>query len=181
MLLDLHHEVMQVDELRADCQAAEGGLVENLVEAVVVLDELGEGALQQEAGRQMWGHRGPPPPAGGSGERLTYLNDAGAILEVGEGPHDLLTHGLHRLLPAGGKASDQLGDTCCRQADRQVSERQTGSIQSRSAESLQEPLRLVALRKRGRTAQPCMTSRGRQPVVSTTSRLGGKLLSQRSD
>lgn len=48
VLLDLHHEVVQVDELRADGQAAEGGLVEDLVEAVVVLDELGEGALQQE-------------------------------------------------------------------------------------------------------------------------------------
>lgn len=51
MLLDLHHEVVQVDELRADSQAAEGGLVEDLVEAMVVLDELGEGALQQEVSR----------------------------------------------------------------------------------------------------------------------------------
>lgn len=51
MLLDLYHEVVQVDELRADGQAAEGGLVEDLVEAVVVLDELGEGTLQQEVSR----------------------------------------------------------------------------------------------------------------------------------
>lgn len=54
MLFDLHHEVVQVDELRTDGQAAEGGLVEDLVETVVVLDELGEGALQQEVSRQVW-------------------------------------------------------------------------------------------------------------------------------
>lgn len=41
VLLHLHHEVMQVDELRADRQAAEGGLVQDLVETVVVLDQLG--------------------------------------------------------------------------------------------------------------------------------------------
>lgn len=50
MLLDLDHEVVQVDELGADRQAAEGGLVQDLVEAVVVLDQLGQGALQQGTG-----------------------------------------------------------------------------------------------------------------------------------
>lgn len=47
VLLHLHHEVVQVDELRADGQAAERRLVQDLVEAVVVLDQLGQGALQQ--------------------------------------------------------------------------------------------------------------------------------------
>ena len=46
VLLHLHHEVVQVDELRADGQAAERRLVQDLVEAVVVLDELGQSALQ---------------------------------------------------------------------------------------------------------------------------------------
>ena len=41
VLLHLHHEVVQVDELGAHGQAAEGGLVQDLVEAVVVLDQLG--------------------------------------------------------------------------------------------------------------------------------------------
>lgn len=48
MLLHLHHEVVQVDELGADGQAAERRLVQDLVEAVVVLDQLGQSALQQE-------------------------------------------------------------------------------------------------------------------------------------
>lgn len=46
MLLHLHHEMVEVDELRADGQAAERRLVEDLVEAVVVLDELSQSALQ---------------------------------------------------------------------------------------------------------------------------------------
>lgn len=41
VLLHLHHEVMEVDELWADCQAAERGLVQDLVEPMVVLDQLG--------------------------------------------------------------------------------------------------------------------------------------------
>lgn len=48
VLLYLHHEVVQVDELGAHGQAAERRLVQDLVEAVVVLDELGESALQRE-------------------------------------------------------------------------------------------------------------------------------------
>lgn len=48
MLLDLHHEVVEVDELGADGQAAERGLVQDFVEAVVVLDELRQGALREE-------------------------------------------------------------------------------------------------------------------------------------
>lgn len=52
VLLHLHHQVMQVDELRADRQAAEGGLVQDLVEAVVVLDQLGQRPLEGEQEEQ---------------------------------------------------------------------------------------------------------------------------------
>lgn len=48
VLLDLDHEVVQVDELGADGQAAERGLIQDLVKAVVVLDELSQGALQDK-------------------------------------------------------------------------------------------------------------------------------------
>lgn len=40
VFLHLHHEVVQVDELRAHSQAAEGRLGQDLMEAVVILDEL---------------------------------------------------------------------------------------------------------------------------------------------
>lgn len=52
VLLHLHHEVVQVDELGAHGQAAERRLVQDLVEAVVVLYELGESALQREEAAQ---------------------------------------------------------------------------------------------------------------------------------
>lgn len=52
MLLDLDHQVVQVDELGADGQATERRLVQDLVEAVVVLDQLGQSALQQEEGEE---------------------------------------------------------------------------------------------------------------------------------
>lgn len=55
----------------------------------------------------------------GSDLRPTHLDDAGAVLEVGERPHDVLTHGLNGLLPTGREASDQLGDPGCRQEVRQ--------------------------------------------------------------
>lgn len=45
VLLHLHHQVMQVDELGAHGQAAERRLRQHLVEAVVVLDELSQGPL----------------------------------------------------------------------------------------------------------------------------------------
>lgn len=82
VLLDLDHEMVEVDELGADGQAAERRLVQDLMKAVVVLDELSQSALY----------------------------DAGSVFEVGEGPHDVLTHRLHRLLPGAGKPSDQLSD-----------------------------------------------------------------------
>lgn len=40
VFLHLHHEVVQVDELRAHGQAAERRLGQDLMEAVVVLDKL---------------------------------------------------------------------------------------------------------------------------------------------
>lgn len=45
VFLHLHHEVVQVDELRANGQSPEGGLVQDLMETVVILDQLGQGAL----------------------------------------------------------------------------------------------------------------------------------------
>lgn len=45
VFLDLHHEVVQVDELGAHGQAAERRLGQDLVEAVVVLDELSQRPL----------------------------------------------------------------------------------------------------------------------------------------
>ncbi len=42
-----------------------------------------------------------------------YLNDAGPVLEVGEGAHDVSTQGLHRLLPGAGEPPHQLRDTSC--------------------------------------------------------------------
>ncbi|KAG9333682.1 hypothetical protein JZ751_010672 [Albula glossodonta] len=50
VLLDLHHEVVQVDELRAHGQTAEGGLRQDLVEAMVVLDQLRQRPLVDRTG-----------------------------------------------------------------------------------------------------------------------------------
>ena len=49
-----------------------------------------------------------------------YLDDAGAVLEVGEGPHDLLAQSLHRLLPRAGETPDELGDTSWRERGRET-------------------------------------------------------------
>lgn len=157
VLLDLDHEVVQVDELGADGQAAERRLVQDLVEAVVVLDQLGQSALQQED-REPIHHLLPhtltmrlcqyltnkvshdsqsdrEPAAqiqyttcreGSDTDTssshcdrhtcclLSHLNDAGSIFEVGERPHDVLTHRLHRLFPRTGKPPNQLSDPSCR-------------------------------------------------------------------
>lgn len=45
-----------------------------------------------------------------------HLNDAGPVFEVGERPHDLLTHRLHRLFPRGRKSPNQLSDPGCNSA-----------------------------------------------------------------
>jgi len=159
VLLHLHHEVVQVDELRADGQAAEGGLVEDLVEAVVVLDQLGQGALRhkqeveslpvwnsstQEVTRELikTGRRTQPSPRRSLHiiaskfcvlglwstavvvvvVVVAHLDDAGSIFEVGEGPHDVLTHGLHRLLPRAGEAPNQLSDANYTHRERHTQE-----------------------------------------------------------
>lgn len=48
VLLHLNHEMVEVDELWTDGQAAERRLVQDLVKAVVVLDELSQSALQDK-------------------------------------------------------------------------------------------------------------------------------------
>ena len=46
VLLELHHQMVDVDEVGAGGEGAEGGQGQNLLEAVVVLDELRQGTLQ---------------------------------------------------------------------------------------------------------------------------------------
>lgn len=46
VFLDFHHQMMEVYELRAHRQTAEGGLGEDLMETVIVLDELGQCSLE---------------------------------------------------------------------------------------------------------------------------------------
>lgn len=67
VLLELHHEVVNVDELSARREGAELGLRQDPVEAMVELDQLSQGSL----------------------------DDTGSISEVGETPHDILTQRLH--------------------------------------------------------------------------------------
>ena len=45
MLLDLHHQVMDVDKLSTNRQTLEGRLRENLLESMVVLNQLGQSTL----------------------------------------------------------------------------------------------------------------------------------------
>lgn len=67
VFLQLHHEVMDVDELGPGRECAELGLGQHPVEAMVELDQLGQ----------------------------CPLDDAGSISEVGKTSHYILTQGLH--------------------------------------------------------------------------------------
>lgn len=67
VFLQLHHEVMDVDELGPGRECAELGLRQHPVEAMVELDQLGQ----------------------------RPLDDAGSISEVGKTSHYILTQGLH--------------------------------------------------------------------------------------
>lgn len=58
------------------------------------------------------GRRGRRPE-----DPAAHLDDAGSVFKVGEGPHDVLTHRLHRLLPGAGEPADQLGDPNCRETE----------------------------------------------------------------
>lgn len=56
VLLELHHEVMNVDELGPGRESSELGLREHAVEAMIELDQLGQGSLVRESHRRiMWG------------------------------------------------------------------------------------------------------------------------------
>ena len=48
MAFHLHHQVVDVDQFPTDRQALERRLRQSLLEAVVVLDQLGQGALWEE-------------------------------------------------------------------------------------------------------------------------------------
>lgn len=67
MLLELHHKVVNVDELSPGRQGSELRLGQHPVEAMIDLDQLGQRSL----------------------------NDTGAISEVGETPHYILTQRFH--------------------------------------------------------------------------------------
>lgn len=67
VFLQLHHEVMDVDELGPGWECAELGLGQHTVEAMVELDQLGQ----------------------------RPLDDAGSVSKVGKTPHYILTQGLH--------------------------------------------------------------------------------------
>lgn len=67
VFLELHHKVMNVDELSPGRESAELGLREHPVEAMIELDQL----------------------------RQSSLDDTGSISEVGETPHYILTQRLH--------------------------------------------------------------------------------------
>ena len=47
-LFDLHHDMMNIDQLSSDGHVFERSLRENFLEAVVILDQLSQGALQQK-------------------------------------------------------------------------------------------------------------------------------------
>lgn len=67
MFLQLHHEVMDVDEFGPGREGTELRLGQHAVEAMVELDQLCE----------------------------RPLDDAGSISKVGKTPHYILTQGLH--------------------------------------------------------------------------------------
>ena len=50
VFLDLNHEVVDVDELPANAESAKRSLGQDLLEPVVVLDQLGQCALQGKRG-----------------------------------------------------------------------------------------------------------------------------------
>lgn len=114
MLLHLDHQVVDVDELRADREGLQRGQRQDLVEAVVVLDQLRQRPLRVAAGCEEElgpAPSGPPPPS--HQVPPPNLDDGGPVLEVGEGAHHVLAKGLHRGLPRGGKATYQLRDPGC--------------------------------------------------------------------
>ena len=90
MFLDLHHEVVYVDELAAHGQGLEGSLRQDLLEPVVVLDEVGQGCLRGEGGggrvntkHQLVTHTGD-----------SDLQNGSPVLEVSEGLHHFLVQAL---------------------------------------------------------------------------------------
>lgn len=82
VLLEFHHEVVDVDELGPGREGSQLRLRQHPVEAMIELDQLGQSSL----------------------------DDAGSISEVGEAPHHILTQRLHRRFPGTAEATDQLSN-----------------------------------------------------------------------
>lgn len=57
MLLELHHQVVNVDELSPGREGSELGLRQHPVEAMIELDQLGQRSLVRESyrGIRLWG------------------------------------------------------------------------------------------------------------------------------
>lgn len=105
VFLQLHHEVMDVDELRPGRERAQLGLGQHPVEAVVQLDQLRQRPLQGRVGQTRGDRTVSFSPGEEQGNRQDWarakagvaghLDDAGSIPKVGKAPHDILTQGLH--------------------------------------------------------------------------------------
>lgn len=122
MPLDLHHEVVDVDQLSTNGQALEGRLRENLLETMVVLNQLRECTLRGREGggeegegrergkrRTTWTLNAIPGKMDDS-VPLAHLQDVGACLEIAEGLHHLLVQGLDGAFPVPSKPPHQLLD-----------------------------------------------------------------------
>lgn len=100
MLLEFHHEVVNVDELSPGGEGAELGLGQDPVEAMVELDQLGQGSLggenQRDECRATCMRLRPGNGAGNFWAGVAdHLDDAGSVSEVGETPHYILAQRLH--------------------------------------------------------------------------------------
>lgn len=110
VFLQLHHEVMDVDEFGPGREGAELRLGQHPVEAVVELDQLCQRPLCRAEGQTHGA--GLSESTRVSGQRKSretqhgtqvkgglgvagHLDDAGSVSKVGKTPHDILTQGLH--------------------------------------------------------------------------------------
>lgn len=100
VLFEFHHEVVNVDELSPGREGSELGLGQDPVEAMVKLDQLGQGSLGGENQRDEYRATCMRlRPGNGVGNywagAADHLDDAGSVSEVGETPHYILAQRLH--------------------------------------------------------------------------------------